>query len=203
MFDVLQLTDECLLRRAARTRVPLDCSLVDHDCKGEAWVVFGLCHDQLGSFVHRIVRAVPVENHAVDSAANHVVNLILHLLWVAGTVADIHVVRIAKPKHHVGINLGGRSRIEQRVHVNLADVSRASVAVRKAGECVGCTRVVRNLSSESGGGHYIGRTRHTRGRDSQDDGCNSRVVSNHQSSGAEKSRGSCTRRPQGGRHARL
>jgi len=156
-------------------------------------MILGLRHDQLGCFVLRIVRAVPVKNYTVDSAADHVVNLILDLLWVAGTVADIHVIRIAEPKHHVGINLGGCSRIEQRVDVNLADVSRSPVAIRKARECVGCTRVVRNLSSERSGGYYIGRNRHTLGRNSQHEGCNRRVVSNHRSSGAEKSRGSCAR----------
>ena len=45
LFDVLQLTDQSLLRRASGTRVPFDGPLIDHDCKGEAGMLLGGRHD--------------------------------------------------------------------------------------------------------------------------------------------------------------
>ena len=55
-----------------------------------------------------VVRAVPVDDHAVDAAADHVGDLAVNLCGVGGAVADVHVVRPAKPHHHMGIDLGGR-----------------------------------------------------------------------------------------------
>ncbi|MGA8441461.1 MAG: hypothetical protein WB714_24790 [Candidatus Sulfotelmatobacter sp.] len=63
-------------------------------------------HHQLCCLVDGITGAVPVDDRTVDAAADHVADLILHLRRVRLTVSNIHVVRLAEPENHVGINLG-------------------------------------------------------------------------------------------------
>jgi hypothetical protein len=77
------------------------------------------------------------------------------LSGVGGTVADIHVVRLAKPHDHVGINPGGCAGIEQRMDIDFAYVSRALVAVRLSRESIGRARIVRGLRRERGRGHHV------------------------------------------------
>jgi len=97
LFDVLQIIHERLLWRAARTGKPLDRALVDHDRKGEAGMALGLGHDEFCSIIDAVVRAVPIENDAIDSTADHVGDLIVDLRWVGGTVTHVHVVRASEP----------------------------------------------------------------------------------------------------------
>jgi hypothetical protein len=54
-------------------------------------------HYVLRSLVDGITRSVPVDNHAIDAAADHVVNLTLDLRWVRLAVTNIHVVRLTEP----------------------------------------------------------------------------------------------------------
>ena len=109
LLDVLQITDQRLLRRAARTGIPLDCTLVDHDREREAGMGFSFCHDEFGGLVFVIVRTIPIDDHAIDSAADHVGDLSVNVRGVRGTVTDVHVVRASEPDHEVGIDLGGRA----------------------------------------------------------------------------------------------
>jgi hypothetical protein len=97
LLDVLQIIDQCLLRRAARTGKPLNRALVDHDREGEAGMAVSLGHDKFCSIIDAIVRAVPIENDALDSTADHVGDLIVDLRRVGGIVAHVHVVRASEP----------------------------------------------------------------------------------------------------------
>jgi hypothetical protein len=112
LLDVLQLTDQRLLRRATGARVPLDGPGIDHDGKGEAGMGFRFRHDQLCGLINGIVGAIPVNDYAVDAAANHVLDLEVDLRRVGRTVSHIHVVRLSEPKQQMRINLRRRSRIE-------------------------------------------------------------------------------------------
>ena len=103
---------------------------------------FGRGHDQLRGLIDGVAGTVPIDDHAIDAAAYHVVYLRLSLSGVGGTVADIHVVGLAEPHDHVGINLGGGAGIEQRVDVDLAYVSRALIAVRLSRKSIGGAGVV-------------------------------------------------------------
>ncbi len=87
-------------------------------------------HYVLRSLVDGIAGPVPVDNHAIDAAADHVVNLTLGLRRVRLAVTNIHVVRLTEPKNHVSINLGRGPRVKQGVNVNLTYVSRASIVIR-------------------------------------------------------------------------
>ncbi|MGA7400740.1 MAG: hypothetical protein WBW38_12010 [Candidatus Sulfotelmatobacter sp.] len=86
--------------------VPLDRSLVDHDGETKSRMALRRHHHQLRCLVDGITGPIPVNDCAVDAAADHVVNLTLHLRRVCLAVADVHVVRLAEPKNHVSINLG-------------------------------------------------------------------------------------------------
>jgi hypothetical protein len=133
----------------------LNGTLVDHDGKRESGMGFGCGHDQLRSLIDGVAGTVPINDHAIDAAAHHVIHLRLSLSGVGGTVADIHVVGLAEPHDHVGINFRCCAGIEQRVNVDLAYVSRALIAVRLSRKSVGGAGVVRGLRRERSRGHNV------------------------------------------------
>jgi hypothetical protein len=116
---------------------------------------FRFRHHQLRGLVFGIIGAVPVDDHAIDAAADHVIDLIRHLCRVGGAIADVHVVRLPKPDHQVSIDLGGRSRIKQGVNIDLADVPGAAVPVSLWRKATGRARVIRRLSAQGGGGYNV------------------------------------------------
>lgn len=185
-LDVLQVAHQRLLRRAAGAGIPLDCPLIDHDRESEAGMSFGLRHDLERGLIDGITRTVPIENHAIDSAADHVIDLILDLRRTGRVVADIHMARLPEPENHVGIDFGCRTRIEQRVHIDLADVSGSQVAIRQSAEAVGRTGVVGSLGGERGGWNYIRRTGCECIGNSQEQNCYCEICLTHWSSGADK-----------------
>ena len=103
------------------------------------------CHHKFGGVVFAVVRTVPVNDHAVDAAADHVGDLLMNLPGIRGVVANVHVVRPTEPHHHMCIDLGGRPWIQQRVHVHFADVSGACIAIRLFSETVRGTSIVCRL----------------------------------------------------------
>ena len=90
---------------------------------------FGLRHDLERGLIDGIAGAIPIENHTIDSAADHVIDLIFHLSRIGRVVPDIHMARLPEPQNHVGVDLGRRAGIEQRMHIDFADVAGAQVAV--------------------------------------------------------------------------
>jgi hypothetical protein len=77
--------------------VPLNGSGIDHDGESKARVILGFGLDEFGAFVNGIIRPVPVNDDAIDSAAHHVINLSLDLRWIIRAVANIHVAGAAEP----------------------------------------------------------------------------------------------------------
>ena len=120
---------------------------------------FCLGHYQLGRIIDAVVGAVPVNDHAVDSPADHVRDLIVDLPGVIRVIPDVHVIRTAEPKQQMGVNLRIRSRIKQRVYVDLADVCRAGIAVALVLERVRRAGIIRDLCRQ-GGCRYDGVCRH-------------------------------------------
>jgi len=144
LLYILQLRDQCLLRRTPRAGIPFDCALVHHDCERKTGVSFRLCHDQFGCLVDAVVRSVPVNDHTIDSAADHVGNLAMHLFPVGRTVTDIHVVRPSEPQQQVGIYLRRGAGIEQIANMDFADTAGTGVPIRLRREtgryaCVTCS----------------------------------------------------------------
>lgn len=199
LLDVLQLVDQRLLRRAAGARVPLDRSLVDHNGEGEAGMSFGFCHYQFRGLVDAIVRTIPIDDDAVDSAADHIGDLFVNLTGVRGTVTDIHVIRSSEPQQKVGINFRGRARIKQRMHVYFADVASPGITVSLIDKAICRTGIVRRLRGQRGSGNDIicGRGHTSRG---QEYTYCTQLLEPHFSSGAEGPR-SClgtSAMPEGG-----
>lgn len=104
------------------------------------------CHHKFCGLIDAVVRAIPIDDDAIDSAADHVRDLIVDLACVGGTVAHIHVVRSSEPQKQVRINLCARARIQQRVHVYLADVAWTGIAIGLGDKSIRGARVVRRLS---------------------------------------------------------
>lgn len=67
LLNVLELIDQGILRRATRTRVPFDRSLINHDGKGEPGMGLRLSHDQFCGGIDTVVWAVPIDDDAIDS----------------------------------------------------------------------------------------------------------------------------------------
>ena len=153
LFHVLQLLHESLLRRTTRTRIPLDRALIDHDRKREARMSFRLRHDELRRLIDAVVRAIPVDDHPINSTADHVGDLAMNLFRVCRTVADIHMVRTTEPQQQMGINLGRRAGIQQAVNIDFTDVGGGAVPVTLSQETAGCTCVVGRLDGQSCGGY--------------------------------------------------
>jgi hypothetical protein len=120
--------------------------LVDHDGEGETRVQLSFCHDKFRGLIDVVVRAIPIDDNAIDSAADHVRDLIVDLACVGGTVAYVYVIRSSEPQKQVRINLCACSRIQQRVHVYLADVACTGIAIGLGDKSIRGARVVRRLS---------------------------------------------------------
>lgn len=129
LLNVLQLADESLLRRTTRTGIPLDRPLIDHDREGEAGMRLSFCHHQLRGLINAVVGAVPIDDDAVNSPADHVGDLPMDLLRIRGVVADIHVVRASEPQQQVCVHLCASAGIEQAVNIDLAHVPGRAVAI--------------------------------------------------------------------------
>lgn len=145
LLDVLQLLDQSRLRRAARTGVPLDRPLIDHDRETEAGMFFRFSHHQLRGQVSIVIGAVPIDYDAIDAAADHIDDLAVHLCGIGGTVPDVHVVRASEPEHQMRVHLGCRAGIQQGVHIHSAHVAGGRIAISLIRETVRRTRIVRRL----------------------------------------------------------
>ena len=174
LLDILQLADQSLLRRTARAGIPLDRALVDHEGEGEAGMFFGFRHDELCGLIDAVVRAIPIDDHAIDSAADHVCNLPLDLRWVGGAIAHVHMVRTSEPKQQVSVDLRARTGIEQGMDIHLANTSGAGIAIGLPGKTIGRARIVCRLRGQRGGGYNIvsGRAHTCRG---QEQNCNTQI----------------------------
>lgn len=181
-LHVLQLAHQFLLRRTTRAIRARNRSRVDHDGKRKSGMSLRLRHHQLRRLIRTIVRPVPIDNHSINSAADQIINLILHLRRVCRTVTHIHVVRSPEPPHEMGINLRCSAGIKQGMHVHLTDISRASIVIRLCLESVCRAGIVRGLSRECRRGDHVRRAGQTECRRKQRDGYNGKCAT-HWSSG--------------------
>jgi len=67
-------------------------------------MLFSFSHDEFGSAINAVVRAVPIDDDAIDAAADHVIDLTVDLGGVIRVVAHVHVIGAAKPQHQVGVD---------------------------------------------------------------------------------------------------
>ncbi len=72
LLQIKQIAYERLLRRTTRARIPLNRALIDHDREREARMKFSLGHHKLRGLIDVIVLTVPIDDHAIDAAGNHV-----------------------------------------------------------------------------------------------------------------------------------
>jgi hypothetical protein len=168
--------------------MPFKRAFIDHDGEGKTGMVLGSGHNKLRRLIHGIAGPVPIDNHSIESAARHVVNLALNLRWIRLAIADVHMVRLAEPKNHVGVNFGGSARIEQGMNVDLADVSGSAIVIGLGFKAVRSASIVRSLRRESCGRDHVrgtGRTGRTQSGYSHQQQGNSTVSMTHNSSGAE------------------
>ena len=86
------------MRRTTRTGIPFDRTLVDHDREGKAWMSFRLRHNQFRGLINTVVGPVPVDNHAINSTADHICDLPVDLFGVGRAVADVYVIRASEPQ---------------------------------------------------------------------------------------------------------
>ncbi len=97
LLQILQVANQRLLRIAPRAGIPLDRSLIDHDGKRKSGMILRFSHHQLRSLIDGIPRSIPVDDYAINPAADHVLDLPVNLRRIGRTVAHIHVVRLPKP----------------------------------------------------------------------------------------------------------
>lgn len=123
LLHILQFVDQGLLRGASAAGVFRNRPFVHGDRKSKSGMAFRGRHYELRCLIFGIVRSVPVDDHAINAAADHVVDLAVDLVRVGRTVAHVHMIRLSEPDHQVGVDLGTVSRIQQGMHVDFADVS--------------------------------------------------------------------------------
>jgi hypothetical protein len=62
-------------------------------------MLFGLGHHQFCGLIRIVLVAVPVNDHTVDAAADHICDLAVNLDGIVGTVSYVDVTRISPPWH--------------------------------------------------------------------------------------------------------
>ncbi len=122
LLQILQLIDQRGLRRTSGTRVPLNCSLIDHDGECETRVGFSFSHHEFRRVVDAVVWAIPVDDDSVDSSTNHVIDLTVNLRRIAGVVAHIHMIGTAEPQQEMSEHFAVGAGVEQRVDVDFAHI---------------------------------------------------------------------------------
>ncbi len=98
-----------------------------------------------------LLGSVPINDHTIDAAADHVFNLSLYLCRIVRVVSHIHVASLAEPEQVMRENLSRISRIKKGMNVDLAHITCAQVAVGLAGEIVRRAGVVRGLRGKRRG----------------------------------------------------
>jgi hypothetical protein len=145
---------QCLLRSATGAGVVFDRSSIHHDGESKSGVGFGLFHYLKGSEITGRSLPIPVNDDAINAAADHVLNLPRDLLGTGGVVSDIHMTGSTKPAHEVRINLCMISGIQQRVNIQFAEVAGGDVAVHLSFKSINRAGVVGRLLGQSGGRRY-------------------------------------------------
>lgn len=99
-----------------------------------------------------LAASIPVDNGAVEPAAQHVIDLLLHLQRVTGDVTYIHVIAKPEPGNKVRVDFGGGSGVEQAADRLFADIGAGNVAVGLREKAVGRAGIVRRFCCQRRGG---------------------------------------------------
>jgi len=99
----------------------------------------------------------PVDDRPLNTTADHVLNLAMHLGGVIGTIADIDVARFSDPSDKVCVDLGRRTRIQQRANRQLAHVRSTGIAARLLDEGTRRAGIVSGLCGQGCGWRNRGR----------------------------------------------
>jgi hypothetical protein len=156
LFNVLHLFDERLLRRAARAGTQLYRSFIHHDGEGEARMLFDFRHYRQRGFVGECIsESIPVDDHTINAAADHVRDLTVNLRWILRVVTHIHMTWIAKPGHQMRYDFAARARIQKSMNIQLAGISGAHISVALRLKSIRRAGIVRSFRLEGGGRNYF------------------------------------------------
>lgn len=144
---------------------------------------FRLGHHQLRALVDGIARTVPVDDHAIDAPVDHVRNLVMDLIGIGGTVANIDMLRLSPPQQQVSIDLRSGAPVKQRMHIDFADIACAQVSIGKRGKTIRGAGVVVGLRAQCRGRHNERITGPSKNGESQKQNGNCNYVTTHETSG--------------------
>ena len=156
LFYILHLFNQRLLRRTTLTGTQLYSAFIHHDGEREARMLFGFCHHRQRSLVgERVSKSVPVDDHAINAAADHVRNLTMDLRRILRAVPDVHMARIAKPGHQMRVHLAARTRIQEGMDIQLAGIAGTHISVALRLKGTRRTSIVGGFCLKSGGRNYF------------------------------------------------
>jgi hypothetical protein len=119
-------------------------------------MLFDFCHHrQRGLIGECVSESVPVDDHTVNAAADHVRDLPVNLRRILRVVTDIHVAWVAKPGHQVRVYLAARARIQERMDIHLTGISGAHISVALRLKSIGRAGIVRSFGLKGGGRNYF------------------------------------------------
>src|SRR5207253_2307532 len=96
----------------------------------------------------RRIWSIPVKDRPIQSAADHIVDLLLHLACVVRAVAHVYVVAAAKPSLQMRVELGTGTGIQQLASRQFAHIACDGVSIRLRGESAAGAGVVAGLGGE-------------------------------------------------------
>lgn len=108
----------------------------------------GFGHYQLRRLVDAVVWPIPIDDHSINTSADHVCDLAVNLSRVRRVIADVHMIRPAEPQQQVSVNLGVCSRVEQGMDINFADIFGRRVTVALSDEAIDRARIISGLCGQ-------------------------------------------------------
>ena len=154
LLHVLDLFNQRLLRRTASAGAQLYRAFIHHGGESEARMLFGLRHyRQRGFIAEGISKSVPIDDHTINAAADHVRDLTMDLRWILRVISHIHVARIAKPGHQMRVDLRICSRIQERMNIQFAGVASGNISIALGLERIRAAGVVGSLRAQGCGGN--------------------------------------------------
>jgi hypothetical protein len=156
LLHVLHLFDKRLLRSTSGTGTQLDGAFIHHDGKSEAGMLLDFRHyRQRGLIGESVAKSVPVNDHTVDAAVDHVRDLTMDLRWILRAVTDAHMARIAKPGHQMRVYLGIRTGIQKRMNIQLAGIAGAHISIALQLESICRASIVGGFGLKSSSRNYF------------------------------------------------
>ena len=102
-----------------------------------------------------VAKSIPVNDHPVDAAADHVRDLTMDLCWILRAVTDAHMARIAEPGHQMRVYLGVRTWIQERMDIQLAGIAGTHISIALRLESTCRTSIVGGFGLKSSSRNYF------------------------------------------------